>query len=62
MDIIRPTDAELIGRVTLADEIDTRLAIAAAKRALRRTADQQLKSEQRFCAAFMRPPLRELMI
>ena len=33
MDIIRPTDGEVIGRVTLADEEDTRLAIAAAKRA-----------------------------
>ncbi len=33
MDIIRPTDAELIGRVTLGDEVDTRLAIAAAKHA-----------------------------
>lgn len=32
MDIIRPTDAELIGRATLADEEDTQLAIAAAKR------------------------------
>jgi aldehyde dehydrogenase (NAD+) len=34
MDIIRPTDAQLIARVTLGDEEDTRLAIAAAKRAL----------------------------
>ena len=33
MDIVRPTDAKLIGRVTLADEEDTRRAIAAAKRA-----------------------------
>ena len=33
MDIIRPTDAELMGRVTLGDEEDTRLAIAAANRA-----------------------------
>ena len=33
MDIIRPTDASLIGRVTLADEEDTRRAIAAARRA-----------------------------
>jgi aldehyde dehydrogenase (NAD+) len=32
MDIIRPTDAQLIARVTLADEEDTRRAIAAAKR------------------------------
>jgi aldehyde dehydrogenase (NAD+) len=33
MDILRPTDGQVIGRVTLADEVDTRLAIAAAKRA-----------------------------
>src|SRR5260370_15740399 len=33
MDIIRPTDAQVIARVTLADEEDTRRAIAAAKRA-----------------------------
>ncbi len=31
MDIIRPTDRQVIGRVTLADEEDTRRAIAAAK-------------------------------
>jgi len=33
MDIIRPTDRQVIGRVTLGDEEDTRRAIAAAKRA-----------------------------
>src|SRR4029077_12009250 len=33
MDIIRPTDGQLIARVTLGDEEDTRRAIAAAKRA-----------------------------
>ena len=33
MDIIRPTDAQVIARVTLADEEDTRRAIAVAKRA-----------------------------
>ena len=33
MDIIKPTNGELIGRVTLADEEDTRRAIAAANRA-----------------------------
>jgi len=33
MDIIRPTDGQVIGRVTLADEEDTRRAIAAAKHA-----------------------------
>ena len=33
MDVIRPVDSQVIGRVTLADEEDTRRAIAAAKRA-----------------------------
>jgi aldehyde dehydrogenase (NAD+) len=33
MDVIRPTDGQVIARVTLADEEDTRRAIAAAKRA-----------------------------
>src|ERR1700733_320011 len=33
MDILRPTDGQAIARVTLADEEDTRRAIAAAKRA-----------------------------
>jgi aldehyde dehydrogenase (NAD+) len=33
MDIIRPIDGRVIGRVTLADEEDTRRAIAAARRA-----------------------------
>src|SRR5580658_3072258 len=33
MDIIQPTNGQIIGRVTLADEEDTRRAIAAAKRA-----------------------------
>jgi len=32
MDIIRPTDGQVIGRATLADEEDTRRAITAAKR------------------------------
>src|ERR1700726_3231958 len=33
MDIIRPTDGQVIARITLGDEEDTRRAIAAAKRA-----------------------------
>ena len=33
MDIIRPTDGQLIAQVNLGDEEDTRRAIAAAKRA-----------------------------
>jgi aldehyde dehydrogenase (NAD+) len=31
MDILKPTNGQLIGRVTLGDEEDTRRAIAAAK-------------------------------
>jgi aldehyde dehydrogenase (NAD+) len=46
-DIIRPTDGQLIGRVTLGDEEDTRRAIAAAKRAFasygRTTKEERLK-------------------
>src|SRR5579864_8909455 len=33
MDIIKPTNGQMIARVTLADEQDARRAIAAAKRA-----------------------------
>src|SRR5882762_1188747 len=33
MDIIRPTDGQVIARVTLGDEEDTRRAIGAARRA-----------------------------
>jgi aldehyde dehydrogenase (NAD+) len=47
MDIIRPTDGQLIGRVTLGDEEDTGRAIVAAKRAFasygRSTKEERLK-------------------
>ena len=33
MDIVRPTDGRVIGRVTLGDEEDTRRAVSAARRA-----------------------------
>jgi len=45
MDIIRPTDRQVIGRVTLGDEEDTRRAIAAAKRAFA-TFGQTTKEER----------------
>src|SRR3989454_11605111 len=45
MDIIRPTDGQMIGRVTLADEEDTRRAIAAARRAFA-TYGQSTKEER----------------
>jgi aldehyde dehydrogenase (NAD+) len=47
MDIIRPTDGQIIGRVTLGDEEDTRRAIEAAKRAFaaysRSTKEERVK-------------------
>src|ERR1700751_3949275 len=47
MDIINPTNGEVIAKVTLADEEDTRHAIAAAKRAFatfgRTTKEQRAK-------------------
>jgi len=55
MDIVRPTDGQVIGRVTLGDEADTRRAIAAAKRALetfgRTTRDQRAQVLRRLHAA-----------
>src|SRR6202008_4787617 len=47
MDIIKPTNGQVIARVTLGDEEDTRCAIAAAKRAFssfgRTTKDERLR-------------------
>jgi aldehyde dehydrogenase (NAD+) len=47
MDIVRPTDSQVIARVTLGDEEDARRAIAAAKRAFatygRSTKDERAK-------------------
>ena len=47
MDVIRPTDGQVIAHVTLADEEDTRRAIAAANRAFatygRSTSDERAK-------------------
>jgi len=55
MDIIRPTDGQVIGRVTLADEEDTRRAIAAANRAFatygRSTKEERAKILRRLHAA-----------
>src|ERR1700722_8258570 len=45
MDIIKPTNGQVIGRVTLADEEDTRRAIAAAKSAFA-TFGQSTKEER----------------
>ena len=47
MDIIKPTNGKVIARVTLADEEDTRHAIAAAKTAFanfgRSTKEERIK-------------------
>jgi aldehyde dehydrogenase (NAD+) len=55
MDIVRPTDGQVIGRVTLADEEDTRRAIGAAKRAFatygRSTKEERLEILRRLHAA-----------
>ena len=55
MNIIRPTDGKVIGSVTLADEEDTRRAIAAAKRAFatygRSTTDERAQILRRLHAA-----------
>jgi aldehyde dehydrogenase (NAD+) len=55
MDIVRPTDGQVIGSVTLADEEDTRRAIGAAKRAFatygRSTKEERLEILRRLHAA-----------
>jgi aldehyde dehydrogenase (NAD+) len=48
MDIIRPTDSQVIGRVTLGGEEDTRRAIAAARRAFA-TFGRTTKEERSKC-------------
>src|SRR4029077_11995766 len=54
MDIISPTSGQTIGRVTLADEEDTRRAIAAARRAFatygRSTKEERLEILRRLHA------------
>src|ERR1700757_2648063 len=55
IDIVRPTDGQVIARVTLADEEDTRRAIAAARRAFamysRSTPDERAELLRRLHAA-----------
>src|SRR5712692_9873558 len=55
MEIIKPTNGQVIGRVTLADEEDTQRAIAAAKRAFatygRSTKEERAKILRRLHAA-----------
>src|SRR4029077_2451820 len=55
MDVIKPTNGQVIARVTLADEEDTRRAIAAAKRAFatygRSTKEERVKILRRLYEA-----------
>jgi aldehyde dehydrogenase (NAD+) len=62
MDIIKPTNGRVIARVTLADEEDTRHAIAAAKSAFATSAGRPRRNAQRFCASCMKPLRRALTI
>src|ERR1700757_3458447 len=48
IDLVNPTNNEVIGKVTMADEVDTRQAIAAAKRALA-SFSQTTKQERMDC-------------
>jgi len=45
IDLVNPTNNEVIGKVTMADEVDTRNAIAAAKAAFK-TFSQTSKAER----------------
>jgi aldehyde dehydrogenase (NAD+) len=55
MDVIRPTDGLIIGRFMLADQEDTRRAIAAARRAFetygRSTKEERVETLRRLHAA-----------
>ena len=53
-DIIRPIDGQLIARVTLADEEDTRRAIAAARRAFATYGRSTPEERAKICAGCMR--------
>jgi len=55
MDVIKPTNGQVIARVTLGDEEDTRRAIAAASTLSRRSAGRRKKSARRSCAGCTRP-------
>jgi aldehyde dehydrogenase (NAD+) len=62
MDIIKPTNGRIIGRITLADEEDTRRAIAAAKTAFASFGRSTKEERAKILAACMRPLQRALMI
>jgi aldehyde dehydrogenase (NAD+) len=49
MESINPTNSNVIGSVTLADEEDAKRAIAAAKRAFASLVEHQRKSVLLFC-------------
>ena len=62
MDIIRPTDAKVIARVTLGDQEDTRRAIGRPGAPLTRSAGRRRKSAPAPYAACTRPSPRASMI
>jgi Aldehyde dehydrogenase family len=59
MDVIKPTNGQVIARVTLGDEEDTRHAIAAAKRAFSTFGRTTKEERKKSYAACMRPLPRE---
>src|ERR1700730_12036712 len=62
MDIIKPANGQVIGRVTLADEEDTRHAIAAAKSAFA-TFGRSTKGERaRILSLATLPPIEEKVV
>ena len=56
VDLVNPTDNKVIGKVTMADEIDTRHAIAAAKEAFN-TFSQSSKEYRMDCLQRLHEPL-----
>jgi Aldehyde dehydrogenase family len=62
MDIINPTNGQVIARVTLADEEDARRAIAAAKRASQVSGGRAKKSAWRSYGGCTRRSRRALTI
>ena len=56
MDIIKPTNGQVIGRVTLGDEEDTKRAIAAANGAFTTFGRSTREERQRSSAACTKPP------
>ena len=58
LDLIKPTNGKVIARVTLADEEDTRRAVAAAKRAFSTYCQSTKEERAELLRRLMRPPRR----